>query len=335
MKKIITGIAIDIVVALIIVLIIVRVNAVNEAARAETLAGIEENQRLCDEALAVMNNTIEQYEKLSGAANIIFAFTDLSGAMGREAIAYMQENGYKGVYVFVDGKLPGDPGSITMAEYKALKANGWDFAMGTTGEINLSTGVNERTVNKWEDYVRGMIDRCKQTGIDVPDIYCFNENGANYMAKERLAGMGFDKNIIVGDYSAGNWFLSKRYDDNDYTGIIVDYNFDHKNEEVAHFLELGYSTVFLFNKIEAGNPQGAAANKNTSITRFKKIFEDLEGFNRATYVTNISGYKEYQAERNEDSNGALEELVKKITEYWFLSEGYRERAMFLKAQILE
>lgn len=122
-----------------------------------------------------IENAWDQYHEATSddISTLVLFYDNMEPNLMEEIYPVLSKDqyGYKGTVIFSDLRTPGAAGCITMDDYRTLKNNGWDFALGT-GTLDLS---GENSVEILRAYLENYKTILDETGIAMPVTFCFNK----------------------------------------------------------------------------------------------------------------------------------------------------------------
>ena len=96
----------------------------------------------------------------------------------------MKKFGYKGVFVLMDGKVPGENANdISWEEYQEMLNDGWEYAVGISQDT--------RDVSLWNQELNNAIECWKEKGIVQPSVYFDEIEGNQIRLYDDLKRCGF------------------------------------------------------------------------------------------------------------------------------------------------
>lgn len=213
-----------------------------------------------------------------------------------ELYPMMKEKGYTGTLVLTDGQLPGDRLQMTEAQISEMMDDGWELAIGSSEEIDMS-GSPESVAYNWGMYVKEYMKDIKTRLNVVPTTYCFNEGEYREEFDEILKEYGFKTIRYFGEEELEN-------KENGLTRIkgcrvVQDEPVADILKEISGYSEVALSTRRVADEIKTPSP-------DMKMGTYKKLLDSIETQD-GLYV---AGSEQEQAAK--DNQEQLAEQIKEL-----------------------
>lgn len=163
-----------------------------EAEKTSLESQLEEIQEEIAEAQAALE------EAEAETRSVILCCNTLNAQFYTQVYPTLQEKGITGIFILKNGQLPGDGDIVTVEEFLALEADGWESA------ICLTQG--DASDAEWRAEVETYVSRFTVRMGYAPRIFCFGEEGGTEEQAEFLSEQGFEILLVhdeVGEAEIG------------------------------------------------------------------------------------------------------------------------------------
>lgn len=153
------------------------------------------------DATATQTELAAQLEQLYAqypASNVALCFDQMDELIYEQLAPLLAEYGWTGTVVFRDGDLPGDYGKMTTVQCQELRNAGWEFAIGSDSEIDM-TAATDDVVQQLDDYLESYLERIRVRVAVTPTTFIFAEGEYQSAFDEVLEAHGISRILYVPD----------------------------------------------------------------------------------------------------------------------------------------
>ncbi len=132
---------------------------------------------------------------------VILDFDHMNQNLYTEILPKMKEYGYKASFYLPNGQIPGSvEDGLTMEQFQALVAEGWDYYIGDSGASKYAASETQEALSEeWNNAFQTQLQLMQTSGIGLPTTYHVMEESLDTLVRDVLKGAGY---LLV--YASGN-----------------------------------------------------------------------------------------------------------------------------------